>query len=148
MATRSAWWSASTCIREVRAERPKVPLQVTDVVFARTKVGIFDRAQNLRARRSRSLEMRVEVVDIHVESLRSRSEHLRTGHGLIRPCGPKHDDVRTELQLRMPDDLSGLRNREQFDETERLAQRLYRATSVVVSENRKDRLHASPCGLA
>jgi hypothetical protein len=45
------------CIGEVRAERPEMPLQVTDVVLAGTKVGVFGRACDLRARRSRPFDI-------------------------------------------------------------------------------------------
>ena len=55
-------------------------------------------ARNSHARRSRTFEMRVEVVNIHAETLRGRAERLRTRQALVRPDGPEHDDVRTELR--------------------------------------------------
>src|SRR5271169_6995330 len=90
--------------------------------------------------------MPVEIVDIDVEGLRSGTERPRARHALARPGGPEHDDVRTKLQLRMPDDPPGLRSREQFDEAEGRAERSHRDASVVVSEDGKDRLHTSPRG--
>src|SRR5208283_159239 len=63
-------------------------------------------------------EMRVEGVNIHAEILRVGAEHVRVCHVLVRPDGPKHDDVRAELQLRMPDELSRVWRREPFDEAE------------------------------
>lgn len=71
--------------------------------------------------------MRFEVVNIHAKSLWSGSEHLRTGHGLVRAGGAKHDDVRAKLQLRMADDQPRLRDRELFNEAEGRAERSNRA---------------------
>jgi hypothetical protein len=86
--------------------------------------------------------MRIEVVNVDAQTLRGGPEPLRAFHAIVRPDGPKHDDVRTELQLRMSNDLPRLRNREYFDEAEGRAEPSNGAASVVVSQDGKDRLHA------
>src|SRR5262245_47218693 len=118
-----------------------MPFQITGMVLACTKVRISRRTGNLGARQARSLEVGVDVININAERLRGRAKSLRAGQALVRPDGAKHDDVGTELQLRMPDKRPRLGNGEDLDEAEGRAERSNRAAGVVVSKDREDRLH-------
>jgi len=92
-------------IGEVCAERPEMSLEIPGVILACAKVGIFRRADDLRARRSCLFEMRLEVVNVHIE-------RWRVAQALVRPHGPEHDDIRAEFQLRVPDEWPRFGDRE------------------------------------
>src|SRR5215471_20461212 len=85
--------------------------------------------------------MCVDVADMHAQTLGRSSELLRARGVLVRPDRTQHDQICAQLQLCMPDELAGLRYREQLDETEAVAQQANRGSGVIVSEDGKDRLH-------
>jgi hypothetical protein len=80
-------------------------------------------------------------INIHVESLRTFSEGQRTRHALVSPYGPEHNNIVTELQLCMANDLTRFLSCEHFNESERYTKPLNRPVSVIVTEDWEDRLH-------
>lgn len=97
------------------------------------------------SRRLRPCIVRVDVFHINRQGLSRSSQGFWTRNAIVCANRSEHDNVRSQLQLCMPNIRSRLGHGKQLLKTESRAKPLHGGARVVIAKNRDDRLHnASP----
>ena len=126
----------------------EVSVNETGAILPPSTLGILGGGQLGRyfVMAARTMGYNVHVLDPDVEPLGRGAQRPRTRNAFAAPDRPDHDDVRPELQLRVPHDVPILRHRKQLDEAEGAAEPPNRRAGVVVPKEREDRLHRQRSG--